>query len=60
MAREKYITHYCDFSNKDARINDYISQMLNRTNKMFDIKGLPDNIDVRQLERRLQTHGYLV
>lgn len=60
MAREKYIPHYCDFSDKDARINDYISQMLNRTNKMFDIKGLPDNIDVRQLERRLQTHGYLV
>lgn len=60
MARDKYIVNYCDFTNKKDRINDYISQMLNRTNKMFDIQGLPDNIDVRQLERRLQTHGYLV
>ena len=60
MARDKYIVNYCDFTNKKDRINDYISQMLNRTNRMFDIQGLPDNIDVRQLERRLQTHGYLV
>lgn len=50
----------CDFSNKEERLTDYISQMLDRTNKMFEIKGLPEQINARQLEKRLQTHGYLI
>lgn len=46
-----------DFSDKEKCISQHIQYMLNRTQSMFEWKGLPDTIPERSLELFLQTNG---
>lgn len=46
-----------DFSNKSNALNNYVSQYLNRTARMFEYKNLPDTIRERELELMLQING---
>lgn len=46
-----------DFKEKEQAVNDYIRYMLNRTQKIFEYKGLPDTIPQRMLEFILQING---
>ena len=46
------------FEQKEACIRDYCIYMLNRTQMMFEYKGLPDTIPVRMLEFYLQVNGF--
>lgn len=47
-----------DILDKELGIYQYVSYMLDRTNKMFEWKGLPDTIPARMLELYLQINGY--
>lgn len=47
----------CDILNKEESTRNYISLSLNRTNEMFEWKGLPDTIDPEILELYLQVYG---
>lgn len=49
-----------DYLNKRENVTNNILYMLNRTNCMFDYEGLPDSIPKKELERILQTNGYVV
>ena len=54
-----------DFSNKyklnkKELVNSYIRYMLNRTQDMFEYKGLPESIPKKNLELYLQTKGFVV
>lgn len=49
--------HSYDYKDKDENINDIVSYMLNKTQKMFKWKGLPDTINARILELYLQCNG---
>lgn len=46
--------------NKKELVNSYIRYMLNRTQDMFDYKGLPESIPKKNLELYLQTKGFVV
>lgn len=46
-----------DFSDKEKCVSQHIKYMLNRTQSMFEWKGLPDSIPERSLELFLQTNG---
>ena len=47
-----------DFTKKERCIKDYCIYMLDRTQRMFEYKGLPDTIPKRMLEYQLQVHGF--
>lgn len=47
-----------DFTEKERCIKDYCIYMLDRTQRMFEYKGLPDTIPKRMLEYQLQVHGF--
>lgn len=47
----------CDILDKPASIRNYVSYMLDRTNQMFEYKGLPDTIPAYMLEMYLQING---
>lgn len=47
-----------DFEKKEECVRDYCVYMLNRTQKMFEYKGLPDTIPARMLEFYLQVNGF--
>lgn len=47
----------CDILNKKMSVRKYVTQMLNRTNQMFEWKGLPDTIPQYMLELYLQLNG---
>lgn len=47
----------CDILDKDLSIFNYIQYMLDRTNRMFKYKNLPDTIPDYMLEFMLQTYG---
>lgn len=47
-----------DFEKKEACVRDYCVYMLNRTQKMFEYRGLPDTIPARMLEFYLQVNGF--
>ena len=47
----------CDILDKKVSIRKYVTQMLNRTNQMFEWKGLPDTIPQYMLELYLQLNG---
>lgn len=53
------ISYDYDYKNKERNIRNNISYMLNRSLQMFDYTGLPDTIPKRELERMLQTQGYI-
>lgn len=44
--------------NKEQGMMQYVSYMVDRTNKMFEWTGLPDTIPARMLELYLQINGY--
>ena len=56
--REDYNPVY-DFQDKNRATWYHISQMLIRTQSMFEYKGLPDSIPARNLEIMLQTRGHV-
>lgn len=47
-----------DFNDKERCVRNYIVYMLNRTQKIFEYKGLPDTIPKRMLEFLLQINGF--
>ena len=47
----------CDILNKKLSARKYVWAMLNRTNQMFQYKGLPDTIPAEILELYLQVNG---
>lgn len=47
-----------DFTEKERCIKDYCIYMLDRTQRMFEYKGLPDTIPKRMLEYQLQVYGF--
>lgn len=56
---ETHIPHLSpDILNKPAGIHQYVNYMLDRTNKMFEWKNLPETIPARVLETYLQCNGY--
>lgn len=60
MSKNKYCTYENAKSwlyDKDRYINNYIDNMFNRTQKMFDWRNLPDTIPQRELEYMLQKNG---
>lgn len=59
MAKKKVINAY-DFKDKERCIETYLNYMFNRTVQMFEYTGLPEGIDPRMLELRLQRGGSLV
>ena len=47
-----------DFTDKERCIREYMMYMLDRTQRMFEYKGLPDTIPKRMLEFMLQINGF--
>lgn len=47
-----------DFNDKERAMRNYVVYMLNRTQRLFDYKGLPDTIPQRMLEFMLQINGF--
>ena len=47
----------CDILDKKKSVRQYIANMLNRTNEMFEWDGLPDTIPKYMLEMYLQLNG---
>lgn len=47
-----------DFNDKEEAQRNYIAYMLNRTQMIFEYKGLPDTIPAKYLELLLQINGY--
>lgn len=47
-----------DFKNKNFSVYSHIENMLNKTNGMFEIKGLPDTIPEHITEEYLQENGF--
>lgn len=47
-----------DFADKERCIREYMMYMLDRTQRMFEYKGLPDTIPKRMLEFLLQINGF--
>lgn len=50
----------CDFTDKRTAVLNYMSQMLDRTQSMFEYEGLPETIPQEQMELILQTKGWTV
>lgn len=57
-----YFSHFgsklYDFCDKERCMNNYIMYMFNRTQRIFEYKGLPDTIPARMLEFQLQMRGF--
>lgn len=49
----------CDILDKRKSIYNYVLMMFDRTNQMFEYKGLPDTIPVHMLELYLQINGHI-
>lgn len=47
-----------EFDKKEQCMRNYIVYMLDRTQRMFEYKGLPDTIPARMLEFQLQVNGF--
>lgn len=47
-----------EFDEKKQCMRNYIVYMLDRTQRMFEYKGLPDTIPARMLEFQLQVNGF--
>lgn len=45
---------------KDYLLRSVVTQMLNRTTKMFKYNGLPDTIKIKDLETQLQVGGFAI
>lgn len=55
---DKFVGKLYDFNDKEAAVRNYIAYMLDRTQRIFEYKGLPDTIPQRMLEFLLQVNGY--
>lgn len=53
-----HVTPY-DFRNKERCVQNYVFQMLNRTQSMFRYDGLPETIPQRDMELLQQSTGYI-
>lgn len=49
----------CDILDKRKSIYNYVLMMFDRTNQMFEYKGLPDTIPANMLELYLQINGHI-
>ena len=49
----------CDILDKKRSIYNYVLMMFDRTNQMFEYKGLPDTIPAYMLELFLQINGHI-
>lgn len=49
----------CDILDKRKSIYNYVLMMFDRTNQMFEYKGLPDTIPSHMLELYLQINGHI-
>lgn len=49
----------CDILDKKKSIYNYVLMMFDRTNQMFEYKGLPDTIPAYMLELYLQINGHI-
>lgn len=47
-----------DFDNKDSLVSFFVRNMLNKTQSMFEYKGLPDTIPQRILKLQIQSNGF--
>lgn len=47
-----------NFNDKERAMRNYVVYMLNRTQRLFEYKGLPDTIPQRMLEFMLQINGF--
>lgn len=60
MGKPKYCSYEnarANLYNKDVFVNNYIEQMFNRCQRMFEWKNLPDSIPQKELEYILQKNG---
>lgn len=60
MGKPKYCSYEnarANLYNKDVFVNNYIEQMFNRCQRMFEWKNLPDSIPQKELEFILQKNG---
>lgn len=55
---DKFGLDLYDFNDKERCQRNYIMYMLNRTQRLFEYKGLPDTIPQRMLEFMLQINGF--
>lgn len=55
---DKFGLNLYDFNDKERCQRNYIMYMLNRTQRLFEYKGLPDTIPQRMLEFMLQINGF--
>lgn len=55
---DNFVAKLYDFDRKDECVRNYVLYMFDRTQRMFEYKGLPDTIPQRMLEFLLQFNGF--
>lgn len=55
---DKFVGKLYDFNDKELAVRNYVAYMLDRTQRIFEYKGLPDTIPQRMLEFLLQINGF--
>ena len=55
---DNFVGKLYDFNDKELAVRNYVAYMLDRTQRIFEYKGLPDTIPQRMLEFLLQVNGF--
>lgn len=55
---DKLVGKLYNFNDKELAVRNYVAYMLDRTQRIFEYKGLPDTIPQRMLEFLLQVNGF--
>lgn len=55
---DKFVGKLYNFNDKELAVRNYVAYMLDRTQRIFEYKGLPDTIPQRMLEFLLQVNGF--
>lgn len=55
---DKFVGKLYDFNDKELAVRNYVAYMLDRTQRIFEYKRLPDTIPQRMLEFLLQINGF--
>ena len=55
---DNFVGKAYDFNDKELAVRNYVAYMLDRTQRIFEYKGLPDTVPQRMLEFLLQVNGY--
>lgn len=55
---DRFLGKLYDFDDKENCVRNYMMYMFDRTQKMFEYKGLPETVPARMLEFLLQFNGY--